>query len=181
MSSSRKLNVPLIAQQEEFWCVPACIKMVLEYLNSSGMLTVPTPSLALLQIARIVKTQDGTAAHDVPAINEWFEEAVPSVEFEDDYRSRRVNEIEVEIANKRPCIPWMFVTDGIHRACHAVVVTDIDIEANSISYNDPGPPRETTQKLSAFEVAWTLGQTNLLKVQIGRNTRTVLTQFGVQP
>ena len=74
--------------------------MVLEYLNSSGMLTTPTPTLGLLEIARIVKTEDGTAAHDVPLINERLEEAIPSVEFEDDYRSRRVGEIVDEIDNK---------------------------------------------------------------------------------
>jgi len=181
LSSSRKLNVPLIAQQEEFWCVPACIKMVLEYLNNSGMLKIPAPSLGLQQIARIVKTQDGTAAHDVPAINEWLEDVVPSLEFEDEYRTRRVSEIEAELDAKRPCIPWMFVTDGIHRGFHAVVITDINVQANQITYNDPGPPRETTQALSAFEVQWSMGQTNLLKVQIGRNTRTTLPQFGVQP
>lgn len=155
--------------------------MVLEYLNASGMLTVPLPSLGLREIARLVKTQDGTLAHEVPLINPRLEDAVPSVEFEDDYRSRKVDEIEEEIANLRPCIPWIYLTDGVHHAWHAVVITDIDINANRITYNDPGPPRETTQLLSAFDASWNLGQTNLLKVQIGRNTRTVLTQFGVQP
>jgi hypothetical protein len=151
--------------------------MVMEYLNNSGMLKVPLPNLNLHQIAKLVRTLDGTMAHDVPAINPSLEEAIPSVEFEDDYKSRISREIEEEIANGRPCIPWMLLTDGVHYGWHAVVVTDIDAKANSITYNDPGPPAETTQPLSEFEHSWNLSWTNLVKVQIGRNTRTVLTQF----
>jgi len=155
--------------------------MVMEYLNNSGMLRVPLPNLELKEIAKAVKTKDGTLAPDVPALNPRLEEAVPSIEFVDDYRSRVPKEIADEIDNKRPCIPWMLVTDGVHYGWHAVVVTDIDIDGNSITYNDPGPPRETTRLLSEFQHLWDLSWTNLVKVQIGRNTRTVLTAFPSEP
>lgn len=172
-----KLDVPLIPQQEEFYCVPACIKMVMEYLNSSGMLRVPLPTLELREIARVVKTSDGTLAHNVPLINPRLDAAVPSVEFEDEYRSRIIHEIEEEHLRGLPCIPWMLLTDGVHFTHHAVVITDIDRDLNRITYNDPGPPRETTQPLSAFETVWARAQTTLVKLQIGKKTRTVLTQF----
>ncbi|MDG6925644.1 MAG: C39 family peptidase [Nitrososphaerota archaeon] len=176
-----KLAVPLIAQDEEFWCVPACIKMVIEYMNGGGRMTVPIPSLTLREIARIVKTEDGTRAHQVPLMNPRMEEAVPSVEFEDDYKVRMVDEIEDENKNLRPTIAWMTLTDGIHRNWgHAVVITDIDRAMNRITYNDPGPPRENTQPLSAFETVWERSYTTLVKIQIGKKTRTVLTQFTEQ-
>ena len=181
MSSGRRLNVPLIAQREEFWCIPACIEMVLEYLNNSEMLSTPTPTFGLDELARILRTKDGTWAHDIPAINPRLEEAIPSVEFEDEYRLRMVEEIDVEVTNRRPCIAMLHLGDGKHRTWHAVVVTDIDIGANRIWYNDPGPPMQRTETLSAFQHFWNMAMTTLLKVQIGRNTRTVLTQFPVQP
>lgn len=173
-----RLNVPLIKQHEEFWCVPACIKMVLEYLNRSGMLTIPVPSFTLLEIGKIVQTQDGTRAHNVPLINSHLEQAVPSVEFVDDYKVRSVDEIEEENTARRPCICWMTLTDGhYHNPAHAVVVIDIDQERNRITFNDPGPPRESPQPLSAFQAVWERSYTTMVKLQIGKNTRTVLSQF----
>lgn len=151
--------------------------MVMEYLNSSGMLTTPLPSFTLREIARIVKTEDGTLPTDVPLMNPRIEEAIPSVEFEDGMRDRLIGEIAEENANLRPCIPWMFLTDGVNWTYHAVVVTDINRASNQITYNDPGPPRETTQLLSAFETVWGRAYTTLVKTQIGKKTRTVLTQF----
>ena len=154
--------------------------MVMEYLNSSGLLTTPLPSFTLREIARIVRTQDGTLPTDVPLMNPRIEEAIPSVEFEDGMRDRLIGEIVEENNNFRPCIPWMFLTDGVSWTNHAVVVTDISRASNQITYNDPGPPggRETTQPLSAFETVWGRAYTTLVKIQIGKKTRTVLTQFG---
>lgn len=156
--------------------------MVLEYLNQSGMLRVPIPAMNLHEIARAMKWQDGIWAPDVPAINPFLDEAVPSVEFEDDYRVRKVGEIEDEITNKRPCIAFLDLTDGVHHVWHAVTVTHIDIERNSITYNDPGPPIERSGvPLSSFDSAWRAALTTLLKVQIGKHTRTTLPEFGAHP
>jgi len=153
--------------------------MVLEYLNQSKRLTTPAPNLTIHDIAKAVKTQDGTWATDVSSINPLLEEAIPSVEFEDEYRTRKPREIDDEITAGRPCIPFISLTDGIHHTWHAVVVSYINIDRNTITYNDPGPPIERTQPLSEFQGLWTRAMTTLLKVQIGRNTRTVLTQFGM--
>ena len=154
--------------------------MVLEYFNQSGMLRVPLPNIGLHEIARAMRWSDGVWAPDVPAINPFLEEAVPSIEFEDEYRVRRVDEIDEEIANKRPCIAFLELTDGVHRVWHAVTVTHIDIERNHITYNDPGPPIERSGvPLSSFEKEWRGAYTTLLKVQIGKHTRTTLPEFGV--
>ena len=177
----QKLIVPLIPQHEQFYCVPACIKMVLEYLNQRGKLTAPLPDLTISDIAKAIKTQDGTWAPDVPLLNPLLEEANPSVEFEDAYRSRRVEEIDGEIDAGRPCIPFLYLTDGVHHTWHAVVVSYIKIDRNTITINDPGPAIERTMVLSEFQGLWTRAWTTLLKVQIGRSTRTVLTQFEMEP
>jgi hypothetical protein len=169
--------VPLVWQIEHFYCVPACLKMVLEYLNNSGMLTTPAPNLSLYDIAGILKTEDGTWAHNVPLINAELEVAIPSVEFEDEYKPHTPKEIEQELEGGRPCVAIIDLTDGIHHVWHAVVVTHIDIDANQIVYNDPAIPVERIQPLSAFSALWNRALTTLLKVQIGRNTRTVITQF----
>src|SRR5271156_2072279 len=98
VSSGRRLNVPLIAQQEQFFCVPTCIKMVIEHLNQSGRLRTLIPDLTVREIAKIVKEEDGTLASEVPLINGHITAASPSVEFEDDFRVRTVNEIDEEIS-----------------------------------------------------------------------------------
>ena len=153
------------------------MKMTMEYLNQSGMLTTPVPNLSLLDIAKAVKTQDGTWATDVPSINPFIEDAIPSVEFEDEYRARRIQEVDGEITAGRPCIPFIHLTDGIRHTWHAIVVSYINVEQNIIEYNDPGPPSPGRMKLSGFEKLWGDAATTLLKVQIGKNTRTKITEF----
>lgn len=171
MSVGRRLNVPLLAQQEQFFCVPTCVKMVMEYMNQSGRLRMPIPDLSIREIAKIVKEEDGTLASDVPLINEHIAAASPSVEFEDEFRFRTVNEMNDEISKGLPCIAWQYVGDGVRHHRHAVVVTDIDLEARRITYNDPGPPREHSESLDDFERKWLYCGCDLLKVQIGRNTK----------
>ena len=145
--------------------------MVIEHLNQSGRLRTLIPDLTVREIAKIVKEEDGTLAGDVPLINGHITAASPSVEFEDEFRVRTVNEIDEEIAKGLPCVAWQYVGDGVSHHQHAVVVIDIDIQAKWITYNDPGPPREKTEGLDAFERKWLYGGFEFLKVQIGRNSR----------
>ena len=175
VAPTRRLQVPVVSQEDEFYCVPACLKMVLEYLNN-GTLKVPTPNFTVEEIARIVKTQDGTWVHEVPLINPRIINAVPSVEFEDEYKSRRIEEIKTELSAGRPVIALMELTDGVHRAWHAVVVTDINLDENKIWFNDPAVG-EVTMSLRQFQALWERAFTTLIKVQIGRATRTVIEQY----
>jgi hypothetical protein len=180
MATNRRLNVPMVPQIEEFYCVPACISMVIRYLNNE-ILSEPAPDLPLLEIAKIVHTQDGTWAPDVKNMNPVVEVAIPSVEFDGEFKVHSLSEIAEEISNRRPCIPIMKLTDGIKWAWHAVVVTHIDIEGNQISFNDPqyNDARfgQKTLRLSLFDALWQAALTTLIKIQIGQKTRTVLTQF----
>jgi len=180
MALNRKLNVPFVPQVEEFYCVPACISMVIRYLNNE-ILTERAPDLPLMEIARIVHTQDGTWAPDVKNMNPAMEPAIPSVEFDGEFKTHTLAEIDEEISNSRPCIAIMKLTDKVRWAWHAIVVTDIDIEGNKISFNDPqySDARfgDKTIRLSLFDALWQAALTTLVKVQIGQKTRTVLTQF----
>ncbi len=180
MQSVRRLNVPFVPQVEEFYCVPASLSMVIRFLNQE-LLREPAPDLPLTEIARIVHTQDGTWAPDVSNLNSHVENAVPSVEFDGEFKVHTMGEIAEEIANKRPVIAEMKLTDGIKSTWHAVVVTGIDIDANLISFNDPQYPTaalgEKTIRLSFFDSLWQAAFTTLIKLHIGEKTRTVLTQF----
>ena len=54
-----ELNVPLWGQPTRNYCVPTCLKMILEFLRQKYGDAIP--KLSISQIARIVNTQwDGT-------------------------------------------------------------------------------------------------------------------------
>ena len=173
----RGLDVPLFIQEKPYECVPTCIKMVIDYLNRNKLNQL-IPEMSVDEIADKIQTrEDGTRFSNVPLINEHIVEAVPSVEFIAEYRPHTLKDIQESIDNGLPCIPWIVIKpDGINETVHAVVITGINIEANTIYYNDPyfGKHDET---LGTFEEKWGKADKIMIKVLLGRKERKVLTEW----
>ena len=91
-----ELNVPLFGQPARNYCVPACLKMEIEFLRQKYGDAIPRLSIG--QIARIVNTQwDSTAPKDIENINKYFE-AKLFIEFEAEYM-RHFPEIQKDRGN----------------------------------------------------------------------------------
>src|SRR5208283_4154472 len=103
------LDVPVILQEEDFTCVPVCLRMVIEYLNRN----ILRSQIGDLEIPNIVTTvrckRIGTSIYDVRNMNETSEllRAIPSVEFKAENTPREWDQIEREIHEGRPVIPYL--------------------------------------------------------------------------
>ena len=176
------LPVPYISQGDsENLCVPVCLKMMLDYLEEvTGDSRIPTPSIRT--IARIIgTTPDGTDFNGVAAINKRLERVIPSVAFEVNERSYQFSDIETELAQRRPVIAWIFVSDDKGGGCwHAAVITGYDRQNQAISLNDPmrGQISLTVQQ---FMAEWVKGDQTLIRLMVGDRLQRKITEYMEQP
>ena len=160
-----KLDVPMFGQPIFYYCVPACIKMVVEYVRREHGTKIPR--LKISTIARIVKTTiDGTAPKDVENMNEALARSVPSVEFKTQFLGR-FPEIVRELNEKRPVIVWINCVDPPDTVWHAIVVTGFDPEHNKIFYNEPDGAIENEEEVGIFINKMGV-QGKMVKVLIGK-------------
>ena len=106
----------------------------------SGHLEGQTPNLGIEEISEIIETEvDGTLFENISKLNKnkAILRAIPSLEFLVDLRMHNFSEIEEEIEANRPVIVYIELSEGIHSAKHAVVITGLDREQDLIYYNDP--------------------------------------------
>ena len=145
-----ELNVPLWGQPARNYCVPACIKMLLEFLRKNYGEAIP--QLSISQIARIVNTQwDGTAPRDIEKINKYFE-AKLCINFKAEYM-RRFPDIKSELNEERPVITWINSQKPPDKLWHAVVVRGFD-ELNFVIFNDPWDCKRKTEEVGIFISKW---------------------------
>ncbi|MGF3573532.1 MAG: cysteine peptidase family C39 domain-containing protein [Candidatus Bathyarchaeia archaeon] len=170
MSLPMNLDVPMEYQEDDFSCVPVCIKMVLEYVRkhySSGFI----PNLNIKEISEAIETDElGTALENVKKINEKLVKAVPSIEFVAELNCNFA-EIEHEIFNNRPVIAWIKIP-----FCHSVVITGLNKESLIIYYNDPQRGKEC-MNLGKFMSAWREIDNVLIKVKIGEKVQRILPEY----
>lgn len=170
-----ELNVPMFGQPIFYYCVPTCVKMVLEYVREKHGKT-RIPRLSIKRIANVVKTTvDGTAPRDVENMNEALSGAVPSVEFEAKFLSRFPEVIE-ELNGERPVIVWINVVEPPDIVLHAVVITGFDPETNKVFFNDPDGAVEKTEEVGIFVRKWG-DYARLVKVLIGRKQQRHINEW----
>lgn len=147
-----KLDVPLWGQPQKNYCVPTCIKMILEFLRQEHGQDVP--HLKLSSIARIVKTQwDGTAPKNVELMNSYFEGKL-SVRFKAK-ALMRFPDLKKELDEHRPVIVWLNLAKQPEDTLwHAVVVTSFDPLTNYFTYNDPWDGKEKQEEVGRFMQKW---------------------------
>lgn len=172
-----KLNVPMFGQPIFYYCVPACIKMVLEYIREKHGEKIPR--LSIKTIARVVRTTiDGTTPKDVENMNEALRRAEPSVEFKAKFLSR-FPEITKELNEERPVIVWINVVEPPDTVLHAVVITGFDPETNTVFFNDPDGGVEKTEEVGVFIKKWGV-HARLVKVLIGRKQQRHIDEWATK-
>jgi len=176
------LNVPLYPQKpNEMTCVPVCIKMVLEYLKSDyNPRPTPFPELSIDEIIKILKTDItflGTSLKNIRNLNEdeRVHIAVPSLEFEGRFGGT-LDEIKKELANNRPVIVYVPLSETHTANRHAIVITGIDEQNFLIRYNDPlfGAKCESIVK---FQRQWDIADHVIITVKIGARKQRLIKDF----
>lgn len=167
-----ELNVPLWGQPARNYCVPACLKMLLEFLRQNYGDAIP--KLSISQIARIVNTQwDGTAPKDVENINKYFE-AKLCIDFKAEYM-RRFPEIQKELTEERPVITWINSQKPPDTLWHAVVVRGFN-ESNFVVYNDPWDCKRKTEEVGIFINKWGT-EAKMVKLLISKEKQSYLYEY----
>ena len=174
------LPVPYVSQGDDGnFCVPACLKMILDYLGKAT--GNPSLSFSLKQIARIIHTKsDGTDFDDVVDINKRLERVVPSVEFEVNPRPYNFKDIEHELANQRPVIAWLYISDANGGCCHSAVVTGYDRINQKIMINDP-LRGQLSMAVGDFMDEWQKTSQTLIRLKLGTRIQRRMTEFTGQP
>lgn len=172
----KSLNVPLIHQEYNYDYVPACVKMMIEYLNKE-ILSIKIPDMTLKQIGKIIDTRsDGTYPHSIEKINKAILGAVPSVEFESKYAPHTFEKIVQEYAKKRPVIAWIRISKSDGDFTHVVVVNGINKDEYLIQYQDPKFGTKV-ESIGDFITKWSAENRVLAKLILGRRNHKVLTAW----
>ncbi len=167
-----ELDVPLWGQPARNYCVPTCLKMLVEFLRQTFGDAIPR--LSISQIARIVNTQwDGTAPKEVENINKYFE-AKLCIEFKAEYM-RRFPEIQKELKEGRPVIAWLNSQKPPDKLWHAVVVRGFD-EANFVVFNDPWDCKRKTEEVGVFISKWGT-EAKMVRLLISKEKQSSLIEY----
>lgn len=170
MSLASNLDIPLFFQENDFSCVPLCIKMVLGFIseqNPEGYI----PEIGIEEISKSVGTDElGTALESVKNINKKFEKAIPSIEFEDKMNCS-LDEIENEILKGNPVIAWIK-----NPFSHSIVLTGLDKELLVIYCNDPQKGK-VKMEMGEFMSAWEKRDNVLIKVKIGEKIQRIIPEY----
>jgi hypothetical protein len=180
-----RIEVPLFLQPRPDYCVPTCIKMVLESLRLKHGEKVPR--LSIKTIARIVKTEvgRGTSFDDIPRVNTRMLPSIPSLKFYAEFPCPW-DDIIRENKEEKPIIAWMWLPNSKdptgERGCgHSVVITDLDLSLGEIYYNDPikGVCQEDMGK---FISKWEHEAVNrsLIRVEVGERAQRDLSEYSIE-
>jgi len=182
-----KLNVPLFRQPHPDYCVPTCLKMILEYLRERYGNKVPR--LSISTIAETIETLvggGGTTFDDVTRINERLLASEPSVEFSPEYPCEW-REIVEENEKGKPIIAWIWLSsdrasDNREHGCgHSVVIFDINVSEGVIYYNDP-IHGNVDEDIGRFISKWEHEDVNktLIKVKVGERVQRKIPEYAME-
>jgi len=179
-----KVEVPLYLQPHIDFCVPTCIKMVLDSLRLAHGEKIPR--LSIRTIRKTVRTQEGrgTTFDDIDRINQRLLPSIPSVKFCPEFPCEW-STVGKENREGRPIIAWLWIPDDRDpqriRGCgHSVVITDLDESLGEVFYNDPlkGECKEDT---GSFISKWEHEAVNrtLIRVEVGERKQREISEFAV--
>jgi len=176
-----RLDVPFFGQPDPDYCVPACIKMVLEHIKN--VYDGKIPRLSISNIATSIRTRKGrgTSFDTIKEINELLSGSEPSVEFFPEFPCEW-EEVEEENDNRNPIIAWKWLSDNRGGGTgHSVVVIDVNHDEGIIVYNDP-LVGEKNEDVGSFISAWEDENVNrtLIKVRIGMKIQKKIPDYPIK-
>lgn len=171
-----ELPVVHIDQQDDYSCVPICLKMVLDYVP--GEFGIELPNLSLDEIRRAIDTRsDGTLLPDVPKINRKLAGGSHLVEFLPS-EGNSFDDIRQELTARRPVIAWVERGPPGREFWHSIVLTYVDPRKLIVKYDDPINGKQE-QPVSDFLRQWGKIANVLIRVRIDKKPpQTELEQFG---
>ena len=173
------LNVPFVSQPNEYTCVPACLKMVLDYVRQVLHETAPEmPNFETGEIAKIVGTlHNGTTLPNVLKINRALRRSIPSVEFSVDFNPHDFTEIVEELRVSRPVMPWLLRREGERAYEHVVVVTGYDPVEQLVAVNDPQGGIPSAIGVTEFMDQWEGADRILIKLKVNQKIQRLITDW----
>ncbi len=164
------LDVPLVYQEDDFSCVPVCMKMVLDFIRNQNPKSY-IPPIDIKEICKVIGTDElGTSLEEVEKINAKLLKAVPSIEF-----SAEMNctfpEIEKEILQGKPVIAWVKIPYP-----HSIVVTGVDTTLLTVYYNDSQKGKKKME-MGKFISSWGETDNVLIKVKIGEKLQRIIPEY----
>jgi len=151
--------------------------MMLDYLNNVTLIQ-PTANLEEPEITSVMNSKiDGTHLRDVANINDLLTASNPSVEFIPEFQYHQLADIKKELVAGLPVAAWIVTNDGSNDYLHSVVITGMNEEQKTISYNDPTYGEEKTITQSKFLSIWETPGARMIKVKIGRIPRDTLEKY----
>lgn len=170
MSLASNLDIPLVYQEDDFSCVPSCIKMILGFIseqNPKGFI----PEISIEEISKAIGTDElGTALQNVKNINKKLQKTLPSIEFTDEMNCT-LDEIENEILEGKPVIAWIG-----NPFPHSIVLTGLDRELLIIYCSDPQKGK-MKMNMGEFMSAWNKMDNVLIKVKIGEKIQRIIPEY----
>lgn len=172
--AASELEIPIILQQDDYTCVPCCIKMVLEHL-SRVYNTIPI--FELHDIVECIGTTDlGTPnGSNLDNINDMLIKCVPSIEFYRDNSYPRWASIVKDLSDNKPVILWILCQDPAGRYFdHSVVV--IGYENRKVFYIDPIYGRQE-ESIDTFLEKWEEVDRFAIRLKVGERIERKLTEY----
>jgi len=177
-----RLDIPLFHQPHPDYCVPACIKMVLDYLRQRYGNKIPRLSISAIAETVLAQTEGGgTSFDDIIRINEKLLTSEPSVEFAPKYPCEW-EEIVEENTKGKPIIAWIWLSDNRGHGCgHSVVIFDINVSEGVIYYKDP-IHGDIEEDVGQFISKWEHEDVNktLVKVKVGERVQRKIPEYAME-
>ena len=164
-------------QTTDHHCVPACQKMVLDYVCKHFRIKCKPLSITKIAKATLTNKYDGTAPRAVENVNSLLHRAKPPLKFKL-FETSKFPDITSELDAERPAIVFLNVAEPSATVTiwHAVVITEFNPETYMVTYVDPDenePECMKSLEVGVFTKKWGF-QARLIKVLIGTKGQTYI-------
>ncbi len=156
-------DVPYLSQgNDDVGCVPACIKMIIEFYAKSFP-DLPNPEMNALKKA-MHYDDDGTPLDGVTDVNKILRGTAHQLEFRwDDFVS--FSDIKDELDNGRPVIAWI-KPNRATQISHSIVIKQTSQNDLKIKVNDPDPDELSEYDTTLFMKIWENSDRILIRAKV---------------
>ncbi|MGV3721961.1 MAG: C39 family peptidase [Actinomycetota bacterium] len=144
-------DVPYCSQETPYTCLPACLRMCLEWIGAS---VAEAELAALCHTGRLGTRPDDAAAAIASLGFEFVKPERPTIEW-----------LASCLAADQPVIVGLAIRANGRRSLHAAVVIGID-ECN-VTLHDPQRGAEIRERIDDFRAAWELAGSSAITVAGG--------------